>query len=870
MTNEEIKKLETELWGAADELRANSKLTAAEYKDPVLGLILLRYAQNKFEEAKKQIEETLAINPRTGKKRELTKDDLIGAGAMYLQAESQYEYLANLPESADIAEAVNNAMQLIESDYKDLQGILPKNYQEFDADLLRSLIRVFNKDSVRNIKGDVFGRIYEFFLMKFSMSGAGAQEGGEFFTPPSLVQLIVNFIEPDHGIIHDPACGSGGMFVQTGHFIKNNTNKQVNEAITVYGTELKSNNVRLAKMNLAIHGIEGKIIENNSFYSNPHDLTGKCDFVMANPPFNVKKIDKNKDYVKTDPRLPFGVPKADNGNYMWIQYFNSYLNEKGRAGFVMPSSATDAGYSEKFIREKLIESGDVDIIVSISNNFFYTRSLPCHLWFFDKDKLETNKDKILMIDARNTYRVVSSTINDFSDGQLLNLTTIVQLYRGNTEAILQAEEAHKQALKEQFEIVNGHYIELAIELKQLSIDLKNKDIIIPEKIDFSNIDNPQAAKDIFNSFEKPAPKVSELIASLEKEIAKITIQADNKEIEKNIAAAKLKPFKDQLIKLNKALNFYFNIVEEFIKEIRQRVGDWKTLLNYFPDNKYVDIPGLCKIVSKNEVVYNEYSLTPGRYVGYTFKLDNNFDFNNELKEKKSRIQTLHNSISDLWLSSLSKFDNHTTLTDYSRVNFEELIEFQIGGGWGNEYPNKEFTEPAFVIRGTDFDSVELGEISNVPFRYHKKSNLKSRKLRVGDIIFEVSGGSSNSGVAKSLLITNEILEKFNGNVMCASFCKLIRLKDVELSAYIYLYLRFLRDIKATEIYEIRSASNIINYNFKAFLKFQEIIKPNNGFVTEFNEFVVPIMSSIIRLGIQTRELKESLTIIFPGLMKSVK
>jgi type I restriction enzyme M protein len=647
MTTEEIKKLETELWGAADELRANSKLTAAEYKDPVLGLILLRYAQNKFEEAKTQIEDTLAINPRTGKKRNLTKDDLIGAGAMYLQAESQYEHLANLPESADIAEAVNNAMQLIEADYKDLQGILPKNYQEFDADLLRSLIRVFNKDAVRNIKGDVFGRIYEFFLMKFSMSGAGAQEGGEFFTPPSLVQLIVNFIEPDHGIIHDPACGSGGMFVQTGHFIKNNTNKQVNEAITVYGTELKSNNVRLAKMNLAIHGIEGKIIENNSFYSNPHDLTGKCDFVMANPPFNVKKIDKNKEYVKTDPRLPFGVPNADNGNYMWIQYFNSYLNEKGRAGFVMASSATDAGNSEKLIREKLIATKTVDVIVSVGNNFFYTRSLPCHLWFFDKGKSEANKDKILMIDARNTYRVVSSTINDFSDGQLLNLTTIVQLYRGNTEAIVQAEKAHKQALSELFETVNGHYIELAKEIKQLSADLKNQDIIIPENIDFSNIDNPQAAKEIFKSFEKPALKVSELISFLEKEIVKITTQVEAEEIDKKTATAKMKPFKEQLNKLNKPLKAYQTVVAEFLKELKQRIGDWKKLLEYFPDNQYVDVEGLCKIVDLDEIEENDYSLTPGRYVGYSIIIDEDFDYKTRMTEIQSELNNLNNKASDL-------------------------------------------------------------------------------------------------------------------------------------------------------------------------------------------------------------------------------
>jgi type I restriction enzyme M protein len=647
MTNEEIKKLEKELWGAADELRANSKLTAAEYKDPVLGLILLRYAQNRFKEAKAQILESLPINPRTGQKRELTKDDLLGAGALFLQTESQYEYLANLPESKTIAEAVNNAMRLIENDYKDLEGILPKNYQEFDSDLLRSLIRVFNKDAVSNLTGDVFGRIYEYFLMKFSMSGAGAQEGGEFFTPPSLVQLIVNFIEPDHGIVHDPACGSGGMFVQSGYFVKSHTNKQVNEAIKVYGTELKSNNVRLAKMNLAIHGIEGKIIENNSFYSNPHELTGKCDFVMANPPFNVKKIDKGKEYVKTDQRLPFGVPNADNGNYMWIQYFNSYLNEKGRAGFVMASSATDAGNSEKLIRKKLIATKTVDVIVSVGNNFFYTRSLPCHLWFFDKGKPEANKDKILMIDARNTYRVVSSTINDFSDGQLLNLTTIVQLYRENTEAVSHAEKAHKQALKEQFEIVNGHYVVLAKDLKQLSVDLKNEDIIIPEKIDFSNIDNPQAAKEIYKSFEKPAPKVAELITSLEKEIAKITAQVERKEIEKKTATAKMKPFKDQLNKLNKPLKAYQTIVAEFLKELKQRISDWKKLLEHFPENKYVDVEGLCKIVDLNEIEENDYSLTPGRYVGYSIIVDEDFDYKTRMTEIHSDLKNLNKEATNL-------------------------------------------------------------------------------------------------------------------------------------------------------------------------------------------------------------------------------
>ena len=442
MTQDQIRQLEKELWDAADALRANSKLTAAEYKDPLLGLVLLRFAQNKYEEAKPLVESRIPKGPRG--KRDATKEDFLAAGAIMLPEKAKYEYLAALPERIDIATAINNAMKLIEAEYPDLQGNLPKNYQEFESDLLRDLIRVFNKDAVKKATGDVFGRIYEYFLMKFSMHGAGAQEGGEFFTPPSLVQLIVNFIEPDHGIIHDPACGSGGMFVQTGYFVRSHTNKEVNEAIKCYGTEQKTNNTKLAKINLAIHGIEGKILEANSFYSDPHHLFEKCDFVMANPPFNVNKVDKGKEFVKTDPRLPFGLPKADNANYMWMQYFYSYLNKTGRAGFVMSSSATDAGHSEKLIRQQLIRTGAVDCIVSVGNNFFYTRSLPCHLWFYDKGKINTNKDKILMIDARNVYRKVTTTINDFSEDQLEGLTAIMKMYRGEKPDVRKANTWFKE------------------------------------------------------------------------------------------------------------------------------------------------------------------------------------------------------------------------------------------------------------------------------------------------------------------------------------------------------------------------------------------------------------------------------------------
>ncbi len=511
MTQQEIRDLEKDLWEAADELRGNSKLTAAEYKDPVLGLVLLRFAQNRYENAKAEIAKNLAVNPRTGQKREATKDDYTAAGAIMLPEKAKYEYLVALPESEDISEAINNAMKLIEAEYPDLAGILPKIYQELGDKLLRDLVRVFNKDAVRNAKGDVFGRIYEFFLMKFSMQGAGAQEGGEFFTPPSLVNLIVNFIQPNHGVIHDPACGSGGMFVQTAHFINDHSpNRSINEAITIYGTELKSNNAKLAKMNLAIHGIEGKVIEGNSFYTDPHDLVGKCDFVMANPPFNVDRVDAKNKFLAEDPRLPFGAPLTgkgtiSNGNYLFMQYFYSYLNEKGRAGFVMASSATDAGHGEKLIRQKLIETGHVECIVAISNNFFYTRSLPCHLWFFNKGKKKENLDKILMIDARNTYRKVSSTVNDFSDDQMEGLTAIINAFRGD--------------------------------------DLEVKDDNIWFKENFSS-------------------------------------------------------------------------------------------------GKYEDVEGLCKVVDNEEVIEQDYSLTPGRYVGVSIEVDMDFDY-------KTRIRELHEELAAL-------------------------------------------------------------------------------------------------------------------------------------------------------------------------------------------------------------------------------
>ena len=449
MQGKQLRKLETELWRAADQLRANSKLTASEYSMPVLGLIFLRHAYNRFQKVKIEVEKTLPSHPQRGK-RPLTKKDFEEQNSMFLPEKSQFDYLVSLPESADIGEAIDNAMKLIEDEYDNLKGVLPKNFSIFSKDLLKELLRIFNKEVLQKAEGDLFGKIYEYFLGKFAMTGA--QEGGEFFTPMSLVQTIVNVIEPDHGIVFDPACGSAGMFVQTGYFIESEGLKPA-EKVTFYGQEKADLNTKLAKMNLTVHGLEGNIQEGNTFYEDKHNLVGGADFVMANPPFNVDGVDKAKDAVKKDPRLildgKVNLPKNDNANYLWIQYFYNYLKapstgsgQGGRAGFVMASSASDAGYSEKDIREKLVKTGAVDVMMAIGNNFFYTRSLPCTLWFFDRAKepirqaqgdSKRSADNVLMIDARKIYRKVTSKVNDFSPEQLQNLICIVNLYRGNTK-----------------------------------------------------------------------------------------------------------------------------------------------------------------------------------------------------------------------------------------------------------------------------------------------------------------------------------------------------------------------------------------------------------------------------------------------------
>ena len=461
MTN--IKKLEAELWESADLLRQGSKLTSSQYCMPVLALLFLRYAYSRF----KMVEAEILQNrpSRGGRVMPVEPSDFAAKSALYLPCEAQYDYLVNLPANiADaglktkdgqdinsLGEAVNYAMQLVESQSEQLTGVLPKSYTMFADDLLSDLLRIFNNKTIDEVGGDVIGRIYEYFLSKFAK--AVASDDGVFFTPKSLVKMLVNVLEPTSGIMLDPACGSGGMFVQTGDFV-NHAGLNANTQMTFYGQEKVEYNAQLCLMNMAVHGLNGKIVsgdEANSFYHDTHNLEGKCDYVMANPPFNVDKVKSESAWAAG--RLPFGLPGVNakskeigNANYLWISYFYAYLNDHGRAGFVMASSATDSANKDRDIREKLVRTGDVDVMVSVGNNFFYTLSLPCSLWFFDKAKRAENRDKVLFIDARNYYTVVDRTLNEWTEWQLRNLQAIVHLYRGETEKYQALLNDYRQVL----------------------------------------------------------------------------------------------------------------------------------------------------------------------------------------------------------------------------------------------------------------------------------------------------------------------------------------------------------------------------------------------------------------------------------------
>jgi type I restriction enzyme M protein len=483
-----------------------------------------------------------------------------------------------------LGEVVNNAMELVEQQSEQLTGVLPKSYTDFSDELLSELIRIFNNDALDEVGGDVIGRIYEYFLNKFAKNIAS--DDGVFFTPKSLVKMIVNILEPKSGILLDPACGSGGMFVQTGDFV-NAAGLQANSSMTFYGQEKVEYNAQLCLMNMAVHGLTGVIKsgdEANSFYHDAHNLEGCCNYVMANPPFNVDKV--KSESAANAGRLPFGLPgvnaktkEISNANYLWISYFYAYLNETGRAGFVMASSATDSQGKDKDIREQLVKTGDVDVMISVSNNFFYTKSLPCSLWFFDKGKAEELKDKVLFIDARNYYTVVDRTLNEWSEWQLKNMNAIVWLYRGETDKYAALLNEYKTAL--------GN-------------------------------DKP---------FAEQIHELSEKAKAVRAEAKKAVEAADKRDKKKTQAE-----YDERLAEITEVLT-------------TAKEAHW--LYEKFGEGTYADVLGLCKVADLSEIEEKGWSLTPGAYVGVAPVEDDGVDFEERMAEIHRELLSLQAESNDL-------------------------------------------------------------------------------------------------------------------------------------------------------------------------------------------------------------------------------
>ena len=586
----DIKKLEKELWEAADELRANSKLTSQQYCMPVLGLIFLRYAWGRFKRADAQIEEERAAF--TGRKPPKEPADYAAKGAMFLPEEARYDHLLNLADNEDTGKAVNNAMQKIAEVNPSLKGVLPNTYTELGNNLLRGVLRIFNNPALDEEGDDIIGRIYEYFLGKFAP--AVASDDGIFFTPKSLVRMIMNVVEPKSGTMLDPACGSGGMFVSASDYVREH-GANPTETMMFYGQEKVDYNAKLCLMNMAVHGMEGHIKSGdvaNTFYNDAHNLDGSCDYVMANPPFNVDKV--KAEAAESAQRLPFGMPSVNNAgevsnaNYLWISYFYSYLNEKGRAGFVMAASATDSQGKDKTIRERLVKTGHVDAIASVANNFFYTRSLPCSLWFFDKGKAEDLRDKVLFIDARNYYTALDRTLNEWSHWQLKNLNAIVWLHRGEKEKYAQLLQEYRSYL--------GN-------------------------------DAP---------FDEQVNAITDELKALKAE-AKSAVEAATRKDKKKTQAE-------------------FDTRTATLTEKLTVAKEAKWLYEKFGEGEYADVLGLCKVATIAEIEEKSFSLTPGAYVGVPPAEDDGVDFNERMREIQSELVELQEQSNTLMATITKNFE----------------------------------------------------------------------------------------------------------------------------------------------------------------------------------------------------------------------
>lgn len=711
----DIEKLEANLWEAADNLRANSKLTSSDYFMPVLGVIFLRHAANRFEAAQQKIEADQASGKMP--RRRVLPADYIARRALWLPEEARYDWLMDKAtiDPSGLPALVTKAMTAIEDHFVPLKGILPKDYGIFEPKVLEDVMRLFNSEQIRQASGDVFGRIYEYFLAEFSIQKA--HDNGEFFTPSSLVQMIVNVIEPNHGTVFDPACGSGGMFVQSSHFIEHEGGDTAKKVV-FYGQEKNHDTIRIAKMNLAVHGLEGKIAEALTYYQDEHNLApkkalepGKCDFVIANPPFNVDLVDAER--IKGDARLPFGLPgvnkqkKVSNGNYLWISYFWSYLNEKGRAGFVMSSQASSAGHGEKEVRKKIVETGDVDVMISVRSNFFYTRSVPCELWFFDRGKPRERRGKVLMLDARNVFRKVTRKIYDFSPEQMQNLAAIVWLYRGQQKRFLGLIKNYLGRICGESGAVPGALSPFEKTLADLRVRFDLLAKAVAERADL-DVDKKEplanAVTELREAHKLYEVDVKKLVASLSAFGQKYTKALPEKNDKQHAARKAFDPIAEAIRGLIKQVDLLYKLtsrvadqgaelageptfqgegkgegaydrravvklVKRLDEERKAAVEQLKHAVYFhrqvvwlqerFPKAELEAVPGLVKLVDRKDIEAADWSLTPGRYVGVAPpEEDDDFDFG----------QTLH----DIHIELVDLNKEAVELAARIQENFEEL------------------------------------------------------------------------------------------------------------------------------------------------------------------------------------------------------
>ena len=709
-----IKDLENRLWEAADHMRANSALRLNEFAEPVLGLIFLKFAGVKFSKTGKEIADERKTKTKSyggasvARERPVSSADYHARGTLFVPEKARFSYLIELPEGTDMGKAVNDAMKEIETENKELAGILPKSFQVLENRSIITLLKNFNQIP-DDIEGDAFGRIYEYFLGKFAIAdGSG---GGEFFTPSSIVKLIVEILEPYKGYIYDPACGSGGMFVQSVEFIKrhfeNGKKIKASREVSIYGQEKTDQTVRIAKMNLAIHGLSGDIRQGNTYYEDLHRSVGKFDFAMANPPFNVSGIDMER--IKDDPRFSYGIPKTDNGNYLWIQIFLNSLNKHGKAGFVMHNSAADAEYE---IRSRIVDDNVIDVVITTSPNLFYNVSLPSSLWFIDKERKQKKQNKILFIDASSFYSPVDTTHREITDDQIKKVTDLVKAFRGDPDGFKDVSD-----------------ICAAVSLENVK---ENKYSLNPKVY----------IKYKGNGGEK---------------------QRDNSDLK----------------------------VRELLLEIDVR---------------------------KRELV---------KLLGNNIILDRGFLY--------SYAQLLFQKLR----GSIKKNSKETPLRD--------CVEYYIGGTWGEEVKKDTSKNEVKVYRGTDLDPAILGTLTKVPTRFIKDSQLESRNLNARDIIIEVSGGGKEVSTGRTLLVTDTLLRRFDVKSVCASFCKLIRLKSDISSAYIFMFLRDLHRMGLMAQYEVQS-TGIKNFKFENFLDKQTIQLGSPEEQMAFEKKVTKIFEIIHLLG----------------------